>query len=374
LTKIFLIRHAEAEGNIFRRAHGHVNGQIIGRGFKQIELLGERFAAEKIDAVYSSDLTRAFETASAISKPRDLPVNTMTELREVMMGEWEDNAWGDLEYYIPEMVGLFSNDPALWRVKDGEDYGSVVSRMTGCLEKIGRCHEGGTVAVVSHGFAIRSLTCSILGIPSSETSSVPYCDNTAVALLLYNAGNLSVEFQRDNSHLQSDTSTFANQTWWRKKGELKPENLRYMPVDPRRDKELLGSIDNDILSDACTYKGYKEYTAILNDEPVGIVGLSENVEKKVESGSGGLDTAFEENESSTGWICYLYVKPMHRGKNYGVQLLGQAISELRKLKREFLRICVPAGSFAIEFCKRYEFTVIGESGPDCLMEKNIKIW
>ena len=63
MTKLYLIRHAEAEGNLFRRAQGHWNGKITARGKKQIDALAERFKDVKIDAVYSSDLDRAVETA-----------------------------------------------------------------------------------------------------------------------------------------------------------------------------------------------------------------------------------------------------------------------------------------------------------------------
>ena len=99
MTKIYLIRHAEAEGNIFRRAHGHYNGFVTDRGYVQMERLKERFEEEHIDAIYSSDLSRASTTATALSLPRELPVNETKMLREVGMGEWEDTSWGDIEYF-----------------------------------------------------------------------------------------------------------------------------------------------------------------------------------------------------------------------------------------------------------------------------------
>ena len=92
MTRIFLIRHAEAEGNLYRRAHGHFNGMVTVRGNKQIELLKKRFDGEKVDAVYSSDLDRATKTATAISEPRELQIITSEMLREVKMGVWEDTA------------------------------------------------------------------------------------------------------------------------------------------------------------------------------------------------------------------------------------------------------------------------------------------
>ena len=67
MTDIYLVRHAEAEGNLFRRAQGHWNGRITERGKKQIDALAERFRDIHIDAVYSSDLDRTVETASLLT-------------------------------------------------------------------------------------------------------------------------------------------------------------------------------------------------------------------------------------------------------------------------------------------------------------------
>lgn len=58
MTRIYLVRHAEAEGNLYRIAHGHYNGLITARGYKQIAVLQQRLAHIPIDAVYSSDLFR----------------------------------------------------------------------------------------------------------------------------------------------------------------------------------------------------------------------------------------------------------------------------------------------------------------------------
>ena len=60
MTKIYLVRHAEAEGNLYRIAHGHYNGLITDwRGPKQIRALAQRFEGIRVDAVYSSDLCRS---------------------------------------------------------------------------------------------------------------------------------------------------------------------------------------------------------------------------------------------------------------------------------------------------------------------------
>ena len=90
MTTLYLIRHAEAEGNLYRRIHGQYNSLITDNGYRQIQALQKRFADVPIDAVYSSDLFRTMTTARAIYVPKGLPLQTRADLRELGMGEWED--------------------------------------------------------------------------------------------------------------------------------------------------------------------------------------------------------------------------------------------------------------------------------------------
>ena len=355
MTKIYLIRHAEAEGNIFRRAHGQFNGQIIGRGFRQIEQLKKRFGNEKIDAVYSSDLSRAYVTASAIYEQHGLPLNAEKRLREVNMGVWEDTAWGNMEYNEPEMSWFFSNDPAKWHVSGSEDYTDVRKRMTECITEIAVRNDGGVVAVFSHGFAIRIFLCGILGVRSDEISEVPYCDNTAVNLLVFDNGKFSVEYRGDNSHLSDDLSTFAHQTWWRQGGELVRENLRFAPLDVIRDSALVELCRGELGE---RYGSREIHTALMMDEPVGLLGVDR----------------LRETENDAGWADFIYIKPEFRRRNCGVQLLGQAVAVFRKLGREKLRGVVCRDTPAHEFCLKYGFELLKENESSCLVEKNIKNW
>jgi len=353
LTKIYLIRHAEAEGNIYRRAHGQVNGLIIGRGFAQIERLKQRFLDEKIDAVYSSDLIRAKQTANAIAEPHGLPVNTDPMLREVNMGAWEDIAWGDMEYLYPEMGRNFTVDPANWLVEGSETLARVQERMDKCIRAIAGRHEGGCVAVLSHGFSIRAFICKVMGVPSHESMRVPYCDNTAVALLHLENDEFIIEYQGDNSHLCSETSTFANQTWWRKEKDRVKENVRFDLFDPDRDSELFKQRGGDA---GDLSKSSKIYTAFLINEPAGIIGY------------GGDD------DEKYNLIRLIYIKPELRNNGFGAQLLGQVVSDLRKTKTEAIRIQARAGSETAGFCSKYGFVKIGEADMFDVFEKNIRNW
>jgi len=353
LTKIFLIRHAEAEGNIFRRAHGHYNGLVTVKGYKQIELLKDRFINVKVDEVYSSDLIRAVETAKAISEPRNIEIHKMQQLREVDMGAWEDRPWGEIGYNDHEMNIHFNSDPAKWHVPGAESYEDVGKRMLDSLTQIAKENDGKTVAVFSHGFAIRMLICLVKGVPSHETPTVPYCDNTAVTRLNYDDDKFGIEYAGDNTHLDKKSSTLAHQSWWRAEEIRKPENLRYMPLNDVAGESLVRIFKAKAGERA---QVNVQYAAFLTDEPVGIIGF---------------DTHREENRK-TGWLSYIHVIPKHREKSFGTQLLGLAISDFRKLGREKIHIEIPTDIPGYNFMLRCGFNVLFNSHTGCTMEKDIR--
>lgn len=120
MTQIYLIRHAEAEGNLYRRIHGWYNSLITENGYRQIAALADRFRNIKIDAVYASDLFRTMTTARAVYEPKGLPLYTNVGLREVHMGWWEDHPWGEIARIDREELALFNATSPDWKVEGGE--------------------------------------------------------------------------------------------------------------------------------------------------------------------------------------------------------------------------------------------------------------
>ena len=351
MTKIYLIRHAESEGNTYRRAHGHYNGQITATGHMQIEQLRQRFANETIDVIYSSDLDRAVTTAKSLSEPRNLPVNKCKNLREVDLGAWEDQAWGDLEHNEPEMIIYFNSDPSLWKTDGSESLESVISRMSKIIYEIGENHEGQTVAVFSHGFAIRSLMCELTGVCPSDTHKVPYFDNTAVALLTFNNGDISVEYQGDNSHLNDEISTFARQTWWREGHEQVKENLRYEQIKSNSDDFILNPTMQEIIQKINFDIGY---IAFLDNEPVGFLAL-------------------DNSDDNIGKIMYYYVKPEYRQRNFHEQLIGHALAVFRMRRKIAVQIDLTSDNKkVIDFLRKHGFEVKSYIDNRNLLEYKIK--
>ena len=136
MTEIYLIRHAQAEGNSYRSMQGHWDGDVTAMGRRQIDCLAERFRDVKLDALYTSDLYRTRLTAGAITRYHDLPMHTSELLREIHVGRWETLFFGNVLHDEPESAQLFMYDPDSWFMEGAETYAQVADRAMEALGEI----------------------------------------------------------------------------------------------------------------------------------------------------------------------------------------------------------------------------------------------
>ncbi len=383
MTTVYIIRHAEAEGNLYRRIHGHYDSLVTQRGKKQIQALRKRFEGIKIDAVYASDLYRTRATARAVTEDRGLEPILTQRLREVNMGVWEDLTWGEVERFEPDQLEYFNNDPLRWKIDGNEDFYTLQNRIAGIVNEIAARHDGETVAIFTHGTAIRAYLALLLDVAPQEIRRIKHCDNTAVALLKIGGGRTAIEYYSDNSHLDEETSTFAHQKWWRENTTFDSTNLRFAPVDLNSGAgwyldcrwETFEAFGNQINDPYAVKKDWLESArrhaaahsravslALLGDTPAGLIELD-------------TKTGAEEK---VGVIDFLYMAPDHRRLGMTVQLLGQAVSVYRPLGREKLRLAVEAANeYALRFCAKYGFVKAGEQTDGgvlkYVMELDIKL-
>jgi len=215
-TKIYIVRHAEAAGNINGTFQGMTDCEVSEKGKRQLELLKPYFADIPIAAIYSSPLKRTMATAEAVNGKHDLPIHAVYDLHEINGGIWEGNTWDSLSSSYPDLYEKWSDYPHEFCALGGESMQDVYDRMKHAIDTIARECKGKTVAVVSHGCAIRNFLCYAMGIPFSNLNDVIWLENTAVNLVEYDERqNVSVKFINDTSHLSNRDMTLAHQTWWR---------------------------------------------------------------------------------------------------------------------------------------------------------------
>ena len=304
MTEIYLVRHAEAEGNVFRRLQGQYDSFVTPNGRKQIAALAKRFENIEIDAVYSSDLSRTQLTASAIYLPKNLPLTTDRRFRELSVGIWENLPFGWLDHSDPERNRAFSHQPEIWHVEGSEHFETYTSRFLEAMEELAKKHDGQTIAIVSHGMVLRGIL-QRLFYPN-DRNAVAHCENTAVTHLIYEDGQYSLRFLNDASHIPHEISTLGRQMWWRGDGK-KDFNMWYREME-ESDASLLQKL------------GYKKQ----GDETIRISML-------VNTPTGALVCKGDE-------LVFFGLLEEHRGMGLSAQLLGEAVSIARKNGISQLRI------------------------------------
>ena len=354
MTEIYLIRHAQAEGNRFRIMQGHWDGGVTELGRQQIALLSDRLRDLRFDAVCSSDLYRAMLTASAVYRPRSLPLYTTPALRELNIGPWEQLFFGNLLHEEPELAQRFLTDPANWRLEGAETFAELTDRAYPALEAIARRYEGGRVAVVSHGVTIRCLLARITGIDLRDREKLPMLLNTAVSVLRWEKGAFSLELFNDDSHLDA----LPRRNWG------STATLRHRPLDPRTERDYYCACYRDAwLAAHGDLRGFypepywKAAREHLRLDPDSVLVLLDG-DKPV--GLADLDP-LRASEEGCGWLSLLYLRPEGRGCGCGVQALGRAVVGFRTQGRRALRLLAAEdNAAACAFYRREGFSCVGE--------------
>lgn len=367
MTTIYLIRHAQADGNLYRRCQAWYDGLITQTGYKQIEALENRFRNTHFDAVYSSDLFRTMTTAKAICKPHGLPLNTDPDLREIGSGCWEDKPWGELLQTDRESLLAFWRCDPSWQVEQSETFEGIQKRFDSAVKRIASAHQDQTIAIFAHGCIIRSTLAYWLGLPLDRIREIPHGDNTSVAKLEYQNGSINVCWYNDISHLsgelahaphpaaESDDATAIG---------IEQTSLYFTPMDlPNVQNVYLDARENAWMSSHGTMDGF-DGQAFL-DAAMACYGYSPNSIMTAMLGGkpvGILQMDFQTDaDRGVGRIPFLCIMPEIRDHGLGVQLLGQAVSTFRALGRQYIRLrCAPENTQAQLFYKKYGFYKIGE--------------
>ena len=339
MTRIYLIRHAEAEGNLYRIAHGWHNGLITNdRGYRQIDALRRRFHDEDIDAVYASDLYRTQITARAIWLPKSLPLRLEPAFREVHMGVWEDQPWHELNKQYPQEMYHFNRQLDLWRVEGGETAQQVLARYIPALHRVGAAHDGGTAAVFSHGAALRIVLGTIQGVPLREIGETPHGDNTAVSLLTWEDGVLKVVYRDDNSHLtQEGLSTFARQSWWRSADMVDPGE-DYVPLPEELRQRFHVPHGGEAVGIRCGGEFIGAYQLLPSEEP------------------------------DVGRLGWYWIDPAYRGTGHGIAPMGRVLLHFRHRGVSFLRLTCGDREVRRFFARLGFYPLTGDE-----MEKDLRV-
>lgn len=223
VTKIYLVRHAEAAGNAEEFFQGNIDTELTEKGERQLDFLAERFRDIPLDALYFSPYQRTKLTAEAVNRYHGLQMIPEYDLREINGGQWEGRTWRELPEAFPEAYRQWTTHMAAFQAPQGDAMCDVWNRMLNVMERIARENRGKTIAVVSHGCALRNFLCSVEFDNPEMLGEVGWADNTAVSLVEYDpdieaddgdeAEYWRLIFKNNSDHLPPELSTLRTSHW-----------------------------------------------------------------------------------------------------------------------------------------------------------------
>lgn len=205
-TRLYLVRHGETAWNAGGKFQGHTDVPLSDNGREQAKALAIRLNEEKIDAFYSSDLSRARETAEILALHHNLPVNYLPELREINFGVWEGLTIKEISDNYAEISSRWWASPLTIQIPSGESLQEVVNRCNSAVKDIVANHQDETVVIAAHGGVIRVIVASALGLDLNDFWKLRL-NNVSLTILEYHEPNKAIlELYNDTCHIKTMTS------------------------------------------------------------------------------------------------------------------------------------------------------------------------
>jgi Fructose-2,6-bisphosphatase len=194
MTTLYLVRHGENLANITKEfSYRAVDYPLTPKGVLQAEQTAEYFVNRDVDAIYTSPLARAHQTAEILARRKAVPVHLREALREISVGSLEGAS-------TPENWALYQRISAAWYAglaevafPNGEDLRMVAARFLGCVSEIVAAHPGGSIVAVGHGgvyTACIALLCPEVDLPTLLVQPNHNCSITEVEATLTEDGRV----------------------------------------------------------------------------------------------------------------------------------------------------------------------------------------
>jgi len=199
MTILYVIRHGETDWNRDGRYQGQADIPLNDDGRRQSQAIGARMARVPLDAIYASDLCRAFATAEAVAAGR--PIMTDVRLREVNVGQVYGMTNPEIAAAFPDFWAAYQAKPETVAFPGGENALEVHQRAMAAVADICARHPGGKVALVSHGGIVKVIVTEVLGMPLHARGRI-VLENCSLSVVEWTPERRRLRSLNDTGHLE----------------------------------------------------------------------------------------------------------------------------------------------------------------------------
>jgi broad specificity phosphatase PhoE len=213
ITTMVLVRHGETEWNRVERFRGRTDIELNETGHTQAQAVAGRLATWPVQAVFSSPLKRALDTARPIAAACGHELSILESVIDVDYGDWAGLSPEEAQARDPDVFTTWRDNPLLARFPHGERMEQVRDRTWGAIEGLCATHPGQTLVLVSHVAILRTIFCAALGLEGDGFWRIGH-DNAAISVLEAGAGRRFLRRLNDTCHLEE-----VAQQGWKRGGE-----------------------------------------------------------------------------------------------------------------------------------------------------------
>lgn len=201
-TTIYLIRHGQSVANENNAFLGHGDLPLTEIGHQQARSASEFLKQKKVaDAIYSSDLLRAYYTAKPTADRLNLPIVKDEALREIYAGKWEKVAFDTIAERYTESFHTWTTDIGNARCDGGESVVELQARVVGALKRIAEENPDRVVYVFTHATPIRVFAAHCLQKTPDEFKDVPWAGNASITEAIYDGESFNLVKYGENDFM-----------------------------------------------------------------------------------------------------------------------------------------------------------------------------
>ncbi|OZM58716.1 hypothetical protein CIB95_03870 [Lottiidibacillus patelloidae] len=204
MLNIYLTRHGETQWNKEKRLQGSKDSKLTDMGISNAIALGERLSNIEFNAIYSSPIERAYQTARYIKSDKKIPIYTLDNLKEINFGDWEGKTQEEIEnieIYKNEYKNFWEK-PHIYdhTPHKGEGLAVFKQRVENVLRKISSDNNNGNILIVTHGAVIKAILSFTMNISTEKMWDPPFIHGASLTNFIWDGEHFNFKMIGDTSH------------------------------------------------------------------------------------------------------------------------------------------------------------------------------